>query len=76
MKCLGCCGEGRWEVECCNGADNCDCGGQAVDMGRCNICSGTGEVVEGQFDRNANRRTVEGRCFVGRGPTSGPWVGK
>lgn len=76
LLCPGCYGEGRWEVECCSGANGCDCRGEAVDMGCCHVCNGAGKVVEGQFDKNANRRTIEGRCFIGRGPTSGYWAGK
>jgi hypothetical protein len=45
-------------------------------MGPCNVCSGTGRVVEGQYDSRANIRTIEGRCFIGSGPTSGYWAGR
>jgi len=73
VQCQYCIG-GRWETECCSGANGCDCRGQAVDMGRCNVCSGAG-WHKPDADTRANIRTIEGRCFIGRGPTSGPWVG-
>lgn len=71
IQCPGCGGEGEWEVECCSGANGCDCHGQPVPMGRCNICNGSGYVDENNYDRKANIRVIQGRCFIGRGPTSG-----
>lgn len=69
------CVNGRWETECCSGADGCDCRGQVIDMGRCNVCGGTGWHSL-DADTRANIRTIEGRCFIGRGPTRGYWAGK
>jgi hypothetical protein len=70
-QCFG----GRWETECCNGADGCDCRGQVIDMGPCNVCRGTG-WHRPDADRRANLRTIQGRCFIGAGPTRGYWAGK
>lgn len=58
------CINGRWETECCNGADGCDCRGQVVDMGACNVCKGIG-WHRPTADTRANIRTTEGRCFRG-----------
>lgn len=69
------CYNGRWEVECCNGAGGCDCHGKPVDMGICNVCGGTG-WHRPDADTRANLRKIQGRCFVGSGPTSGYWAGK
>ena len=74
VDCRNCIG-GRWETECCSGANNCDCRGQVIDMGRCNVCQGTGKHKRDANTR-ANIETIQGRCFIGRGPTSGYWAGK
>lgn len=71
--CPGCGGSGSWETECCSGAGGCSCRGQVLDMGPCNVCGGTGQV-QGEYDRRANLRTMEGAAFIGTGPTSG-WEG-
>lgn len=67
-----CCENGRWETECCSGADGCDCRGQRVDMGACNVCGGTG-WRHPNADTQANCKAIGGACFIGRGPTSGIW---
>ncbi len=69
------CEGGIWYTECCNGANGCDCKGQMVEMGQCNVCKGTGWR---RLDANkmANCEAIRGRCFVGSGPTSGYWAGK
>lgn len=74
IKCRNCYG-GRWETECCSGAGGCDCRGQPIDMGPCNVCNGTG-WHRPDADTRANIRTIEGRCFIGSGPTSGFWAGR
>jgi hypothetical protein len=73
--CEACSGTGHWEVECCSGANGCDCQGQPVPMGKCKVCGGTGQR-SADADLRANISTIEGRCFIGRGPTSGYWAGK
>lgn len=77
-QCPSCHGRGEWETECCNGAGGCDCRGQVVPMGTCNVCCGTGEVPEDvtQDQLHANVRAIAGRCFIGNGPTSGPWANR
>ena len=60
------CEGGRWAVECCSGAGGCDCRGQEVDMGQCNVCGGTG-WKRPDADMRANLRTIEGRCFTEHG---------
>ena len=74
VKCRNCYG-GRWETECCNGAGGCDCRGQVIDMGPCNVCNGSG-YHRPDADTRANIRAIEGRCFIGSGPTSGIWAGR
>ena len=69
------CIDGRWETECCSGADGCDCHGDVIDMGRCNVCGGTG-YHSPDADTRANIRTIEGQCFIGSGPTRGPWANR
>lgn len=69
------CDGGRWWTECCSGANGCDCRGQPIDMGRCHVCNGTG-FHRPDADLRANIRTIEGRCFIGRGPITGYWAGK
>lgn len=69
------CEGGQWEVECCNGAGGCDCRGERVPMGRCNVCNGTG-MRAWDANKMANVETIRGRCFIGRGPTTGYWAGK
>ena len=74
VRCRNCDG-GNWWTECCNGSDGCDCRGQPINMGRCNVCGGTGyHAIDA--DLRANGRTIAGRCFIGRGPTTGYWAGK
>ena len=73
--CPGCGGTGRWETECCNGAGGCSCKGLPVDMGTCNVCGGSGHVDPNNYDSNANRRQIEGLCFIGSGPSTGLWAG-
>lgn len=73
--CPSCYGEGRWETECCNGSGGCSCRGRTVDMGACNVCHGSGYVIDGQYNRDANINTIKGYCFVGSGPSSGYWSG-
>jgi len=77
-ECPSCYGQGTWEVECCNGSGGCSCGGGLVDMGRCNVCGGSGYVIEGQYDDMANVNAIRraGACFAGSGPSSGYWAGK
>jgi hypothetical protein len=75
ITCPGCGGRGHWETECCSGAGGCDCRGQVIDMGPCNVCGGSGYVAIGHHDKNANRRAIEGLCFIGSGPSSGLWAG-
>ncbi|OHB71894.1 MAG: hypothetical protein A2W23_06500 [Planctomycetes bacterium RBG_16_43_13] len=67
-----CCDSGKWKTECCNGADGCDCRGERVDMGKCHVCDGTGWRHQ-NADTRANLKTIQGRCFVGLGPTRGYW---
>lgn len=74
IQCCNCIG-GRWETECCSGANGCDCKGQMVDMGMCNVCNGTSWHLP-DADTQANIRMIKGRCFIGRGPTSGFWAGR
>jgi len=69
------CQNGRWETECCNGANGCDCRGERVDMGACNVCGGTG-MRRPDANTRANIEAIQGRCFIGRGPTSGYWAGR
>lgn len=74
VKCKNCI-NGRWETECCNGADGCDCRGEVIDMGTCNVCSGIG-WHNPDADTRANVKAIQGRCFIGSGPTRGYWRGK
>jgi len=74
IKCRNCI-DGRWETECCSGANGCDCRGQVIDMGICKVCGGAGYHDE-NADTKANIKTIQGRCFIGSGPTSGYWAGK
>ena len=67
------CHNGRWETECCSGANGCDCRGERVDMGACNVCGGTG-MRRPDANTRANIEAIQGRCFIGRGPTSGYWA--
>jgi hypothetical protein len=77
-ECPSCYGEGRWETECCSGASGCSCGGGMVDMGTCNVCGGSGYVVDGQYNASANVDFImkAGACFAGSGPSSGYWADK
>jgi hypothetical protein len=74
IRCRNCIG-GRWETECCNGANGCDCQGQVIDMGTCRVCGGSG-FRRPDANTRANIQSIEGRCFIGHGPTSGYWAGK
>lgn len=78
QECQACEGTGQWETECCSGANGCDCRGQRVAMGCCNVCGGHGYVdtEDPGHDPMANCKAIAGRCFVGSGPTSGYWAGK
>lgn len=67
------CIDGRWETECCNGSGGCDCGGQVLDMGPCNVCDGT-SLRHPDADVRANLRKIAGACFIGAGPRYG-WEG-
>ena len=69
------CIDGRWETECCSGANGCDCRGQVLEMGTCRVCNGAG-WHRPDANTRANIESIEGRCFIGRGPTSGPWAGR
>lgn len=69
------CENGRWFTECCNGANGCDCHGDVIDMGACRVCGGSG-WRRPDANRRANLQSIQGRCFIGRGPTSGYWAGK
>lgn len=71
-RCPSCCGTGSWETECCNGSGGCSCRGEVLDMGRCNVCGGTGSVsgVRGRdWDPDANLKTIRGLHFIGTGPS-------
>lgn len=75
-NCPSCNGRGEWECECCSGANGCDCHGELVQMGCCNVCKGEGKI---RVDReginlSANCEAIAGRCFLGSGPTSGIWA--
>ena len=74
IKCRNCT-NGKWSVECCSGANGCDCYGQEVDMGTCNVCGGTGWHGPDANIR-ANIQAIKGRLFIGSGPTSGYWAGR
>ncbi len=69
------CDNGIWSVECCSGANGCDCEGREVNMGQCHVCNGTGFHWP-DADTQANCNVIRGRCFIGRGPTRGYWAGK
>jgi hypothetical protein len=76
MRCPSCLGSGEWETACCNGAGGCDCRGELVPMGTCNVCQGCGRVPAdiSKEQLRANVRSIQGLCFIGRGPTSGMWA--
>lgn len=78
ITCPGCNGAGHWEAACCNGAGGCDCRGQVIDMGPCNVCGGAGTIPEDapEEQRRANLNAIAGQCFIGRGPTSGYWANR
>lgn len=67
-RCPGCLGAGRWESECCSGYGGCSCRGDTVDMGTCLVCGGQGWIQEGEADRSANIKSIEGLCYLGSGP--------
>jgi hypothetical protein len=66
--CPGCGGSGRFETECCSGAGGCSCRGEIVELGSCRVCGGTGQVVDGAYDRMANRNAIQSLHFIGSGP--------
>lgn len=68
ISCPSCLGQGKWDCECCNGSNGCSCGGQPVDMGTCNVCHGSGQVEDGNYDGNANLSAIQGMCYLGSGP--------
>mgnify|MGYP001611626750 FL=1 len=70
MICPYCNGDGRFLTECCDGSGGCDCRGEIVDLGNWRVCVGSGQVVEGQYDKQANRRVIQGLHFIGSGPSS------
>lgn len=74
-QCPSCYGSGEWEAECCNGSGGCSCRGQVVNMGRCNVCNGTGRVTQGKYNARANSDFIlrSGCCFLGTGPSTGYW---
>lgn len=72
VPCRNCEG-GHWFTECCNGSGGCDCRGQQIDMGPCNVCHGTGYHAP-DADTRANLRQIQGLCFIGSGPSSGMWA--
>lgn len=74
--CPSCHGSGEWETECCNGSGGCDCRGQVIRMGTCNVCEGCGEIDENasQEQLMANCNAIRGLCFIGSGPSRGVWA--
>lgn len=68
LTCPNCLGQGVWEAECCNGASGCSCKGQTVQMGTCQVCHGSGQVKDGEYDGMANLRMIEGLSYLGSGP--------
>ncbi len=74
IDCPYCFGAGYWECECCSGASGCSCEGQPVNMGDCQVCHGTGRVIDGEYDISANGKVIEGYCFLGSGPKGGYWA--
>lgn len=64
--CGACCGQGQWDVECCNGSGGCSCRGQPVPMGTCRACGGSG-IITAEYDPKANLRAIEGYCYIGTG---------
>lgn len=72
IECPYCFGDGTWEVECCNGSYGCSCGGSPVHMGNCNVCKGTGKVIDGQYDIDANLKLIQGAHYIGSGPNDAP----
>ena len=70
IECPSCYGTGEWEAECCNGSGGCSCGGQPVNMGRCNVCGGSGRVEKGAFNSMANVDFIErgNYGYLGSGP--------
>lgn len=75
IECPNCYGSGEWEAECCNGSGGCSCHGQAVNMGACRVCRGTGRVINGKYNGRANSDFIinSGCCFLGSGPSYGYW---
>lgn len=68
ISCPACNGSGEWETECCDGSRGCSCHGERVPMGTCHVCNGRGKVIEGQYDAEANIRTIQGQCYIGTSP--------
>jgi hypothetical protein len=69
IVCPACNGEGTWYTECCDGSQHCSCHGQPVFMGQCKVCHGTGKVIEGQYNIEANRDSIRGMSYIGFSPT-------
>lgn len=67
--CPNCDGTGQWECECCSGAGGCSCRGQAVPMGDCRVCHGTGQLPDDDSGVNysANIDMIRGLHFIGTG---------
>lgn len=71
--CSSCHGAGHWECECCDGSRGCSCRGQVVEMGRCNVCHGSGYVRADGVGVNqmANCDEIRGLSYLGSGPIRG-----
>jgi hypothetical protein len=67
-RCPVCHGDGTWETECCDGSRGCSCRGERVPMGTCNVCGGSGQVEEGNFNPRANLEMIRGMSYTGSGP--------
>lgn len=66
--CSACGGFGNWSAECCSGARGCSCCGKVVEMGRCNVCGGSGRHCD-RADKQANMKAIAGMQYLGSGPT-------
>jgi hypothetical protein len=70
FECIGCGSfgtpKGRLYTECCNGAGGCSCRGEFVDLGKCQLCKGTGFMRE-DVDKNANIRIIRSLAEAGGG---------
>lgn len=71
--CSSCHGRGLWVGECCDGSRGCSCHGQPVEMGRCNVCHGSGYVRADGVGVNqmANCDAIRGLSYLGSGPIRG-----